>query len=397
MQDRCMALVGADGKALTGEYLKAAEEAILSAKNAGLKIWINRNGYFYQRENSIFAISEALIDKTGTKVRMCSAPLHGNSAVCESCGGVCTDHLRQCECGKLIGAEMGVCPHCGRKQVERKKYNFSDGFWTKPADVFAEYFSCKDVGMLLKDGLNVRENESCIVLSNGALDGIFPAGKHDLTEKASCDLIMVEKSEISQPVSIRNVETSDAVTVDFKAEILFRIDLDGCVRFTQELMGNSLYLLDKNLSNSLCYDEILQRVLPDFEEVVKDSCRKISAKELYSDAEARIRIVKEIRETIAACFESLGLRYIRLKNMDFSSEAFELLKSRHVELETKRNELEFMLELEEISNQEIKQQKLSEKEMQDFVAQLAHEKGVSEELRRQELERIRQVMWLAMP
>ena len=38
---------------------------------------------------------------------MCSAPLPANSAVCESCGGICTNHLRQCECGKLIGAEIG--------------------------------------------------------------------------------------------------------------------------------------------------------------------------------------------------------------------------------------------------------------------------------------------------
>ena len=398
MQGRCMTLVGSDGKALKGEYLKTAEAAIAEAKAAGLKIWINSKGYFYQRKNSIFSISEPLIDKSGMKVRMCSAPLKGNSNICETCGGSCPGHMRKCSCGEMIGADMGFCPYCGIKQLERKIYHFSDGYWTGEEDIFSEYFNYKEVGPLLRDGLNIRENQSCIVLCSGAVNAVLSSGKHVLSDLigndniSSCSLVMVEKSEKSLPINVKNVETSDAVAVDFRAEILFRFDPDKAVNFAQELAGNSLYLQSDSISNSLCYDEILQRVQTDFATAVKDCCRKISAAELCSDAEQRIQLAKNIKTIVAEYFDSLGLHYIRLKGMDFSSEAFEQIRAKHIEIETKRKELEFKLELDELAYQEDKQQKLSEKEMQDFVAQLAHEKGISDEMHQQELEELR-IRW----
>ena len=54
--NKCMTLVGANGRALAGEALELAELALQEVKAANHKVWTDRNGNFYHKERRLFAL-----------------------------------------------------------------------------------------------------------------------------------------------------------------------------------------------------------------------------------------------------------------------------------------------------------------------------------------------------
>ena len=66
--NKCMTLIGLNGRALKGEALEIAERAIEAAKQANHKLWTDRNGNFYHKERTLFASAMPLIDGSGNPV-----------------------------------------------------------------------------------------------------------------------------------------------------------------------------------------------------------------------------------------------------------------------------------------------------------------------------------------
>ena len=69
--NKCMTLVGANGRALAGEALELAELALQEVKAANHKVWTDRNGNFYHKERSLFASAHPVMDQNGNQVRIC--------------------------------------------------------------------------------------------------------------------------------------------------------------------------------------------------------------------------------------------------------------------------------------------------------------------------------------
>ena len=83
------------------------------------------------------------------------------------------------------------------------------------------------------------------------------------------------------------------------------------------------------------------------------------------------------------------MRFVRLKEVEFESEVFTKLREMSGQVEAKRREIEFMKRADELANDATRREAMSEYDMEDFMNQLAHEKGIKDYLRVQEIERMR--------
>lgn len=401
--NKCMALVGANGRALSGEALEAAEEALTGAKQANRKLWTDRNGFFYQQERRLFARAVPLTDRNGNPVRICGRPVKTKANFCSKCGGAAPGGWWRCGgCGKHIGNESKTCPHCGREQNPSLRLDLSDGSWRKDEEVFAERFELSDVAPLMEKGLNIQESQCAILLEGGAVVDVLYAGFYQAADIAAKEeppagdrsIVMVDNSEFVLPVCVEAIRTSDDIEANLHAVISLRFDAANAKEFMCNLMGSSLYLRNDTVTASLAYDEIAHCILQDVDASAREFCNKQSVVELFKSADVRLRLENHIAERLVRNLGSIGMRFIRLKEVEFESEVFDKLRDMSGQVEAKRREIEFMQRADELANDATRREAMSEYEMEDYMNQLAHEKGIKDELRLQELERMRGV-WAA--
>ncbi len=394
----CMALVGANGRALSGEHKDAAEAALTEARIAGKKLWTDRNGVFYMKARKLFASAEPIIDQNGNPVRICGRQVKVKANFCSKCGGAAPGGWWRCGgCGKMIGNESETCPHCGRKQNPAVRIDLSDGNWLKDEEVFAERFELKDVVPLLDKGLNVQECQRVILLEGGAVTDVLDAGFYQAAELGDADrtgersLVMVDNAEFAIPVCVSKIRTKDDIETDLHVMLALRFDPSGAKEFMCNLMGSSLYLREDALRASLGYDEIAHCILQDVDAAARDFCNAQSVADLFKSADCRIKLENAVAERLTRNLSAIGIRFLRLKEVEFDSDVFSKLREMSGEVEAKRREIEFMMRADELANDATRREALSESEMEEYIAKLAHEKGVNDELRVQELTRIREV------
>ena len=394
----CTALVGNNGRALSGDALEAAETALAEAQRTERKIWSDRNGFVFTRERTLFAPSIQLVDATGTPVRVCGRRVNNKAKFCSKCGAPAPGGWWRCGgCGRHIGNESQTCPHCGREQNLQLRGDLADGIWKKPDDIFAERFEFPDVEPLLGDGLNVQESQCVILLQGGAVVETLSPGfykKPDIDAKINAEngnrsLIMVDNSEISLPVCVEKLRTSDDLTADLHVVLALRFSPENAKEFMCNLMGSSLLLHADEVTASLAYDEIAHAILQTVDQAARDFCNTVTVSELFKDADIRLNLERHIEQALSRNIGSAGLKFVRLKEVEFESEVFTKLREMSGQIEAKRREIEFMRRADELANDATRREALSEHEMEEYVAQLAHEKNIKDELRVEELEHLR--------
>ena len=395
---QCMALVGNNGRALSGDALDAAEAALTEAKRNDCKIWSDRNGYIYTRKRVLFAPAVQLVDGTGTPVRICGRQVNNKAKFCSKCGAPAPGGWWRCGgCGQHIGNESKTCPHCGREQNIQLRGDLSNGIWKKAEDVFAERFEISDIEPLLGDGLNVQESQCAILLQGGAVIETLSPGfykKPDIdsktvSEKGYCSVVLVDNSEFSLPVCVEQLRTSDDVVADLHVVLTLRFASENAKDFMCNLMGSSLLLHADTVTSSLGYDEIAHSILQTVDTAARNYCNTVSVSELFKDADIRLNLEKHIEQALTRNLSSAGLKFVRLKEAEFESEVFAKLREMSGQVEAKRREIEFMRRADELANDATRREALSEHEMEEYVSQLAHEKQIKDELREQELEHLR--------
>ena len=397
----CTALVGDNGRALSGDALAAAEAALAEARRADCKIWCDRNGYIYTRKRSLFAPAVQLTDANGKPLRICGRTVSNQAKFCSKCGAPAPGGWWRCGgCGRHIGNESNTCPHCGQAQNTAQRLDMAGGVWEKQEGIFAERFEFPDIEPLLGDGLNVQESQYAIMLQGGAavevlLPGFYP--KADVEAKTTAangrwSIVMVDSSEFVLPVCVESLRTKDDITADLHLALSLCFDPNGAKEFMRNLMGTSLMLHDGTLTASLGYDEVAHALLQTVDGSARDFCNTVTVSELFKEADIRLNLENHIAQSLTRNLGSLGLHFVRLKEAEFESEVFEKLRSMSGEVEAKRREIEFMRRADELANDATRREALSEHEMEDYICQLAHEKGIKDDLREQELERLR-IKW----
>ena len=393
--NKCMTLIGLNGRALKGEALEIAERAIEAAKQANHKLWTDRNGNFYHKERTLFASAMPLIDGSGNPVRICGRMVRTKAKFCSKCGGSAPGSWWRCGgCGKLIGSESQSCPHCGRAQNPMIRLDISDGSWCKDEDVFAERFELQDIAPLMSKGLNVQESQNAILLDGGAVSDVLSAGFYKTPDLAADEngdksLVLVDCSEFSLPVRVEGIRTADDIEADLHVVAVLRFDPANAAEFMCNLMGSSLYFKQDALTASLGYDEIAHCLLGDIDTAAREVCNTTTVAELFKDADTRIKLEDHISARLADNLSAVGMRFVRLKEVEFESEVFTKLREMSGQVEAKRREIEFMKRADELANDATRREAMSEYDMEDFMNQLAHEKGIKDYLRVQEIERMR--------
>lgn len=393
---KCMALVGKNGRALSGEALEAAEAALTAAKQAGKKLWTDKNGYFYFKEPRLFASSQSLLDAAGNPVRICGRLVNNKANFCSKCGSPAPGGWWRCGgCGHHIGNESQTCPHCGRSHDTSKRLDLVDGRWNKAEEIFAERFEMTDVAQLLEKGLNVEESQCAVLLEGGAVKDVLTAGFYQAADISSTEntanrsIVMVENAEYSLSICVEALRTKDDIKADLHTSIILRFDKDHAKEFMQNLMGSSLLLHNDTITAALGYDEIAHTLLQGVDRSVREFCNNETVSDLFRSAELRLRLEDYISSNLARNLASIGMIFVRLKEVEFESEIFEKLREMSGQVEAKRREIEFMQRADELANDATRREAMSEYEMEDYMNQLAHEKGIKDDLRKQEVERLR--------
>lgn len=394
----CAALVGNNGRALSGDALEAAEAALAEAQRAGRKIWSDRNGFIFTRERTLFAPAVQLVDANNMPVRICGRRVNNKAKFCSKCGAPAPGGWWRCGgCGQHIGNESKTCPHCGRAQNTELRGDLANGIWKKAEDIFAERFEFPDVEPLLGDGLNVQESQCAILLQGGAVIETLSPGfykKPDIdakmiAENGNRSLVLVDNSEISLPVCVEQLRTSEDLSADLHVVLVLRFSPENAKEFMCNLMGSSLMLHADEITASLAYDEVAHAILQTVDQASRDFCNTVTVSELFKDADIRLNLEKHIEKALTRNIGAAGLMFMRLKEVEFESEVFTKLREMSGQIEAKRREIEFMRRADELANDATRREALSEHEMEEYVAQLAHEKGIKDELRQEELEHLR--------
>ena len=392
--NKCMTLVGSNGRALAGDALKAAELALQEAKMANHTIWTDRNGNFYHKERRLFAPIFPLKDNNGNQVRICGRLVKIKAKFCSKCGGTAPGSWWRCGgCGKLIGSESQSCPHCGRIQNPMMRLDISDGSWRKDEEVFAERFELQDVAPLLQKGLNIQESQSAILLQGGAVTEVLAPGFYQSPdfgtgENGDRSLVMVDRSEFILPVCVEDIRTADDIAADVHAVAVLQFNPANAGEFMRNLMGSSLYLKNDALTASLGYEEIAHAILADVDNAAREFCNTATVAELFKSADIRINLENHIALRLQRNLSAIGMTFVRLKEVEFESAVFDELRQKSGEVEAKRKEIEFMRRADELANDATRREAMSEYEIEDYMFQLAHEKNIKAELRDQEIARM---------
>ena len=274
------------------------------------------------------------------------------------------------------------------------RLDISDGSWRKDEDVFAERFELQDIAPLMEKGLNIQESQVAVLLDGGAVIEVLEPGFYlpaDLTSDSGGDksIVMIDRSEFVIPVCVEKIRTSDDIESDIHAVVVLRFAPANAKEFMCNLMGNSLYLQNDALTSSLGYDEIAHCILADVDSAARDFCNAVTMADLFKNADIRLQLEEHIATRLQRNLSAIGMSFIRLKEVDFDSEVFDKLRNMAGQIETKRKEIEFMQRADALANDATRREAMSEYEMEDFMNQLAHEKGIKDDLRQQEIERMK--------
>ena len=340
--NKCMTLVGVNGRALSGEAQEAAEFAIQEAKKANHKVWTDRNGCFYHKEPRFFASAEPLLDRNGNRIQICGKDVHVRAKFCSKCGGTAPGAWWRCGgCGQKVGSESNTCPHCGRTMNVSKRFDISNGCWCRSAEIIAERFDIQDIASLLQNGFNIQESQKAILLEGGAITKVLDAGIYhtpDLenNDKGNISLVMVDCGEFSIPVCVEDIFTWDNLKTDLHTEIVLRFDPDNTQNFMTNLMGKTLCLQEEALTSSLGYDEIAHNILGEIDGSARDFCSGKALDDLFKNMGTRLLLEDRLALQLQRHLSSLGLSFVRIKNVEFESELFAKLRDTSGELEAER-------------------------------------------------------------
>lgn len=391
--NKCLAIVGDDGLALSGLALENAQKNHLTKRCDYL---VNRRAKF-----------------------------------CSRCGSLTPGGWWRCgSCNQWIGNESQRCPRCGKQQNVSARLDLADGVWQKGDDVFAQRFESLDVQTLMQKGLSIQEGQCAILLEGGAFADVLPPGHYPpeeivglqeyLQSNRQKSFVIVDLAEILFPVMVDGLRTKEDMPVDLTCVVVVKFDHEPLVESLDNLMENRtgpdyenvarhliadidttvkdfqehpIKFLANLMGNSteLSYDDVARLLIADIDAAARDFCNQQKIDDLFKNPRLRIDLEDHIAEQLRRNLDAVGLRFIRLKEVEFHGKIFEHLRAVSGDIEVKRREMEFQLRAAELADDATKRKAVSENEMHDLLRQLAQEKHIQDGLRDQEIARLEEI------
>ena len=347
------------------------------------------------------ALSESDAKKSN-RFRRCGYAVNRHAKFCSRCGSPAPGGWWRCgSCNQWIGNESKTCPHCGKVQNVSARLFLADGVWLKGDDVFAQRFDLLDVQVLMKKGLSIQEGQCAVLLEGGAAVDVLPPGHYpasdllDLQEYLKSgtpkSFIMVDIAEIPFPVMVDTIRTKEDMSVDLSCVVVIQFNHEKPVEFLANVMGNRAFITNDQVTAHLGYDDVAKFLITDIDIAVRDFCNTQTVDELLKNPKLRVDLENRIAAQLHRNLDASGLRFIRLKEVEFHGQIYDQLRAKSGHIEENRREIEFQLKADELANNFAKRQAMSEAEMQDYLEDLAQEKKIRHFLRNDEKARLLEI------
>ncbi|MEI6515088.1 MAG: SPFH domain-containing protein [bacterium] len=323
----------------------------------------------------------------------CGHSVKKKAKFCSRCGYSATGGWFKCtNCSNWVGSESNFCWNCKAALHPDSRGDVAGGIWQKPAEVFAQRFEVGDIKQLLTRGIQVQAGTAAILLEGGVVKEVIGPGRYDvenLAQKLSLwgakpprTIILIESGDVVLPMRTKALRSADDIQVEFYAEVCFRFVGANAGRFVENLFKTR---------DQLSYSEIMDALEMEIRYAVENLCNTSTIEDLVKDPQRRLQLEASLQDTLKVSLDRFGMEIVRVQTVDFDGPAYEALRMKSGETELKRRSLEFDQRLQELLVSDKMQQFKTQQDLEQYVLQLAQEKGVTAEHREQELGRLRQV------
>lgn len=332
--------------------------------------------------------------KKDPKAKRCGHTVKKAARFCSKCGSGAPGGWWQCPaCGKWVGNESNFCWNCDKPMNLERRTGLSGGVWQKSAEVFAEKFDAGDVKRLLKEGgLVIEAGTAAILTDAGRFKDVLLPGRYNLDGLARRinnwgdppprTVVLVENGDVVLPLRIDGLRSADSLPVEFYTEVAFHFVEKGAPAFLDNLFKNREHLSQKEIADVLGREIVY---------AVQNVCNTSNMEDLVKDPQRRTRLEDELNAVLGKTLDRYGLEIVRVPSVEFTGKEYEELAQKAGEAEIKRRELEFAQRMRELVSSDKMHQFKTEHELDEYVAQLAQERGVGQEQRSQELALLRLV------
>lgn len=341
----------------------------------------------------------------GRKWKVCGHSVSKKARVCSACGSRAPHGWVKCPvCHEWIGNESRYCPHCNHPIHPEERADFAGGIWDHDAGLFAQRFEIEDAAKILKQGLHVQEGTVAILLDSGKVSSVLGPGRHD----PDGTLRKINWFGNPPPRSVVMADSGDVIfRLDFDGlrtagETPVRMVADATVRLVPSRADDFIANFMKD-ARSVSYDALSDAFLKECEYAAGNVCVKANIEDLVKDPQRREMVEDELSRTLRDLFKRIGLELVRVGSVDFISADYEELRGKYGELDKKRRQFEFDQKLMELaaskemaliadehaeierSNEDTEFKRKKEQELDEYLDQLAQEKGLSEIDRKEEV------------
>ena len=337
----------------------------------------------------------------------CGNKVSKRARFCSECGHGAPDGWFKCpQCGKWVGNDSNYCPLCNHPLFPEERIDLAGGVWARKPGEFARRFELDDVRFIRENGLMVQEGTVAVLLDGGKAVGTLGAGRHHpqgtlrsinwfgnpppraalMVDSGECvfRVDFTGKTSGVGEVASAPLRSAEELEVGCVAEVTVRFVPDKAAAFIANVMKEGRSVSMKDICAHL-YENALS--------AVRDLCTQSKIEDLVKDPARRERFEEGIGRALHDSLNSWGLEFIRAGAVEFYGKAYEEMREKYGELEKARRLVEFgKAQLELLAAQADqdaaagKRDALREQEMQEYLAQLAQEKGLSEIERTQEMQ-----------
>ncbi len=384
--DKCTALISlSTGRHLQGDELAAAKLALR-----------NETGLFHSRS--------AVLASHGWGV--CGHNVKKRARFCSKCGAPAPKGWVRCpSCGKWVGNESTHCWNCNHAMHPDTRTNLEGGVWNRGDGLLAERFEVGETGNMLKSGIQVQEGTVAILVDAGRQSSVLGPGRHHPDSALRSlnwfgnppprSVVLVDAGEFVIPLRMEEgLRTADGFPVSVYAELTLkfvrgRAD-DFLANYVKDARSVSYAGFGERLSAVLAYG-------------IRNLCETSAIEDLVKDPERRDQFEAAIRKAADEPLRSWGFEVVRVGAADFASAEYEKIRLRDAEYDGKRREVEFLRKTRETLAQDAARDRelaageretadgakmdaaKSERDLAEYLAQLAQEKGISDAERDAEL------------
>ena len=332
--------------------------------------------------------------KQNSNAARCGHRVPKAARFCNRCGSSAPGGWWRCpSCNKWVGAEANFCWSCKAALHPESRQSMSDGLWQRRPGEFARRLQVAELRRLLEKGLVVETGTVALLLEGGQIKAVLEPGRHTLetlgrklmgffAAPAPQTVVLVDAGDIVLPLRFSGLRTKEELPVECYTEVCFRFVPSRGEAFLANVLKSQEQLSHEGLA-----DWMRQEIRGGITDLVQAS----GMEELVKDPQRRLRIEDTIRQTLLLTLERAGIELVRVASVEFTGQDYEALRERSPQAEVKRREIEFQHRMRELACGEEMDRFKSERDLEEYIQQLAQEKDISSRLREHELARLKQV------